>query len=231
MHKLLVFDLDGTLAPLGRGATGATVRALGDLERAGYRICVCSGKPLYYLCGFARQLELAAPVLVGENGATLQLGVELPPRRFWKHPCTPRATAQLAALRARIDEACRGRVWYQPNEVGLTPFPRDPDTFAQIEALIAADPAATDELALFRHVDSFDFLPRDVNKFNGLLALTRELGLSREDCIAVGDGENDLPMFDFCDLSLGIGARVSAHATHAFESIDGALQFLLENKP
>ncbi|MBO7342204.1 MAG: HAD hydrolase family protein, partial [Clostridia bacterium] len=74
MHKLLVFDLDGTLAPLGKGASAPTKQALGALERAGYRICVCSGKPLYYLCGFVRQLDLADPVLVGENGGALQFG-------------------------------------------------------------------------------------------------------------------------------------------------------------
>ena len=230
MHKLLVFDLDGTLAPLGKGASAPTVRALGELERAGYRICVCSGKPLYYLCGLVRQLELAEPVLVGENGAAVQCGISLPPARAWKHTPTPRAAAQLAAMRACIDEACEGRVWYQPNEVGLTAFPRIEADFARIEALLHGD-EASDELEVFHHVDSFDFTPRGVNKHSGLAVLAKELGLTRADFIGVGDGENDLPMFEFCDLSLGIGERVRAHVAHAFDSIDEALQFLLKNKP
>ena len=204
MHKLLVFDLDGTLAPLGKGASAPTVRALCELERAGYRITVCSGKPLYYLCGFLRQLELAAPVLVGENGGALQFGISLPPARAWKHTPTPRAAEQLSAMRARIDEVCEGRVWYQPNEVGLTAFPCIEADFARIEALLHGD-AAPDELEVFHHVDSFDFTPRGVNKHSGLAVLAKELGLTRADFIGVGDGENDLEMLAFAGVGVAMG--------------------------
>ena len=71
MHKLLVFDLDGTLAPVGKPMADDTLGLLRSLEKAGYRIAVCSGKPTYYLCGLLRQAGLDAPVLIGENGAVL----------------------------------------------------------------------------------------------------------------------------------------------------------------
>ncbi|MBQ3002547.1 MAG: HAD hydrolase family protein, partial [Clostridia bacterium] len=51
MHKVLVFDLDGTLAELGKGITQENIQKLFQLESMGYRIAVCSGKPTYYLCG------------------------------------------------------------------------------------------------------------------------------------------------------------------------------------
>ena len=83
MIRLAVFDLDGTLAPLGKPVAPETVALLHQLENTGVRIALCSGKPTYYLCGFARQLGLADPILVGENGAVIQLGVDLP--RFTPH--------------------------------------------------------------------------------------------------------------------------------------------------
>ena len=69
MYKLIVFDLDGTLAALGKGIAPQSIAALRRLEDAGARIAICSGKPTYYLCGLMRQVELRAPVIVGENGA------------------------------------------------------------------------------------------------------------------------------------------------------------------
>jgi HAD superfamily hydrolase (TIGR01484 family) len=80
MHKLLVFDLDGTLAEIGKGMLPEDVAEFHRLERCGYRIAICSSKPVCYLCGFMRQVGLKDPILIGENGAVFQFGVELPPR-------------------------------------------------------------------------------------------------------------------------------------------------------
>ena len=52
MHSVLVLDLDGTTAPIGRPASARTVKLLKKLERKGYRIVFSSGKPAFYLCGF-----------------------------------------------------------------------------------------------------------------------------------------------------------------------------------
>ena len=79
MKKFYVFDLDGTLAPIGRRASEECVKMLSMLESDERAICICSGKPTFYLCGFARQLGLRKPILIGENGASFQYGVDLPP--------------------------------------------------------------------------------------------------------------------------------------------------------
>ena len=51
MHKLLVFDLDGTLAQIGKGMLPADADKLIELEQMGYKIAICSGKSGFYLCG------------------------------------------------------------------------------------------------------------------------------------------------------------------------------------
>ena len=202
------------------------VNKLKELEASGYRIAICSGKPTFYLCGFMRQLGLREPILVGENGAVIQYGVELPPKRFYICPHSERAIEQLKHMKERIAVSCGGRVWFQPNELELTPFPQHAEAFEVIQGLIDANLEELDELLIYRQVDCFDFIPKNINKANGLAFLAKLEGLSRADFIAVGDGINDVPMFEFADVSIGIGLKLKYKTTYSFERIGDALEFL-----
>lgn len=228
MHKLIVFDLDGTLAPIGKGMTGEDMEKLRALEEAGYRIAVCSGKPTFYLCGFLRQVGLREPVLVGENGAAIQYGVELPPKKFYTCPHSKRAAEQLRLMKERITEVCGNRVWFQPNEVEVTPFPQDEEVFDLIQAVVDEHPEDVDELLVYRQVDCFDFIPKNINKASGLSYLAELEGLTAKDFITVGDGINDVPMFSFADVSIGIGGKLEHETTYSFERITDALDLLIE---
>jgi len=233
MHKLLVFDLDGTLAKVGKSMANADAEKLIELEKMGYTIAICSGKPSYYLCGFARQLGLQEPILVGENGATFQFGIDLPPKRYEVYPYSDAAKAQCNMMKAIIDRECGDKVWYQPNEVELSPFPKDEETFEWLQQLIDEKRPLLDELLVYRHIDCFDLIPQNINKYNGLSYLTELLGLKAEDVISVGDGVNDIPMFEFADVAIGIAGndvKVENHVDHVFATIGEALDFIRENK-
>jgi len=228
MHKRIVFDLDGTLAPIGKRMLNEDIIKLRELEGAGYRIAICSGKPTFYLCGFMRQIGLQEPILVGENGAVIQYGVELPPERFYICPHSERAEEQLRRMKERITAVCGDRVWFQPNEVELTPFLKDAEAFELIQELVDEHPEDVDELLVYRQVDCFDFIPRNMNKARGLAYLAELEGLTRADFAAVGDGINDVPMFEFADVSVGIGGKLEYETTYSFERIGDALEFLLQ---
>lgn len=229
MHKLLVFDLDGTLAPVGKGALPETIEKLKALENTGHRIALCSGKPTYYLCGILRQWELKKPIMIGENGGVFQLGVDLPPVEFKIFPYSDLAKKQLRLLRERIDSHWEAPLWYQPNEVAVTPFPYDDACFEYIQSILDRYPEDLTELAVYRHGDCFDILPKSINKAEGIAYFVSSIGLTPKDVVTVGDGVNDLPMFEYADLSLGIGQGVAGKATLSFETIVEALDYLLTN--
>ena len=199
---------------------------LREFEAAEYRIAFCSGKPTFYLCGFMRQIGLQEPILVGENGAVIQYGVELPPERFYICPHSERAAEQLRRMKERITAVCGDWVWFQPNEVELTPFPKDAEAFELIQGLVDEHPEDVDELLVYRQVDCFDFIPRNMNKARGLAYLAELEGLTRADFVAVGDGINDVPMFEFADVSVGIGGKLEYETTYSFERIGDALEWL-----
>lgn len=228
MHKLLVFDLDGTLAPIGKGALPETVDKLKKLERKGHQIALCSGKPTYYLCGILRQWELNSPIMIGENGGVFQFGVDLPPKRFELFPYGEVAEKQLKTLRKRIDDAWKASLWYQPNEVALTPFPYNEACFEGIQTILDSHPEDLTELAVYRQIDCFDILPKTISKAAGVAYLASLLGVSPADVAAIGDGVNDLPMFEYADLSIGIGNGVAGKADLSFDTIGEALDRLLE---
>lgn len=226
MIRLIVFDLDGTLAALGKGIEPENLELLRALEAAGARIAICSGKPTYYLCGFMRQVGLKAPVLVGENGAVIQLGVDLPPRDYHVAPYSAAAKRSIRLLRERIEQAVPG-MWYQPNEVGLTPFPRNDAEFAAVQSVIDALKDEIRDVIVYRHCDSFDITPEGITKKSGLERLGALLDISAEETIAVGDGVNDYPMFEYAGHAVGVNVKDEGKVDVNFATANEALKYLL----
>jgi len=225
--SLIVFDLDGTLAPIGKPIPTDAAEGMRVLERVGHQVAVCSGKPLAYLCGMLRQVGLSRPALCGENGAAAQLGVDLPPILRSVLPYPESARLKLAELRRLIDRDFAGQVWYQPNEHMLTCFPHSDGLFEPIGRLITDAGAEESGLVVYRHCDCFDIIPEGVDKGAGLRELCRLLGFSPEDTIAVGDHDNDLPMFAAAGLSIGVGDSAPTIADVRVESAEQAIEYIL----
>jgi HAD superfamily hydrolase (TIGR01484 family) len=226
MKKIYVFDLDNTLCPLGKPIAESTVRALLALEELGHTVAVCSGKPTYYLCGMMRQVGLKDPVLLGENGGVIQFGVDLPPKHFYTVTEKKKTLAFFREKRTALEEKYGDLLWFQPNEAMLTPFPRDPSVFDELEGDLQE--AKAYGCKIYRFSDCFDVVPEDVDKGRGLAYLSRLSGVPAECFVAVGDGENDYPMFDFAGLSLGINLKDPKRAKISVGSIEEAMAYLLK---
>ncbi len=230
MISLAVLDLDGTLAPLGRPVCPEAVHLLQSLEQEGMRIALCSGKPVYYLSGLARQLGLEDPLLLGENGSVLQMGNHLPPRLRTTLPFSQAALDSLRLLRIKLEERVPG-LWYQPNEICLTPFPVTPQEVQGVEEVLRENPDLFNELTVYRHSDSFDICPRNTSKENGVRLLCNQLGVPLCDVAAVGDGENDYSMFTVVGFSIGLPPVPAARVDRRMEGIVPALRELARRRP
>ena len=229
MIKLAVFDLDDTLAPVGRGIAPQNLELLKQLEDSGVRIALSSGKPTYYLCGFLRQLGLKQPIMIGENGIVIQFGVDLPPKDYYILPYPESAARSLAFLKEAIKEKLP-QMWFQPNEVALTPFPTEEEEFRIINEILEKNKEKVEGITVYQHGDSFDFVPEGMNKGTGLLYLAKLLGILPEETAAVGDGINDYAMFENAGLSIGIHLPEPEKAQKCFGNITEALEYLLSLK-
>lgn len=227
MIKLIAFDLDGTLAEIGKPMSEEAVSLLQELEKRGVRIAVCSGKPTYYLCGFMRQAGLKAPILVGENGAVIQFGIDLPPKEFYILPYSDEAKKTISFFHAEILKRIPD-VWYQPNLVELTPFLQREEDFAVVESCIEERKDHFKDVDVYRFVDCFDFVPKGITKKKGLEYLGKLLAVKPDETIAVGDGSNDLPMFEYAGYAIGIGEKVREHVDKCFDDTTEMLKFLLK---
>lgn len=224
--KCIVFDLDKTLCELSEGISLQNIELLKKLEEKGNFICICSGKPTFYLCGMFRQVGLNNPILIGENGGVIQFGIDLPPHVYHLTTNKVDTVYKLKQLRLELEENFKDVLWYQPNEIALTAFPKEEKYFDIVKDFI--DSKHIEDIIIYRHIDSLDIVPSDVNKYNGLTYLANLLKLTNKDFIAVGDGVNDYPMFDFASISLGINLKDTSKVTKNFNSIDEALAYLME---
>ncbi len=83
MLKAAVFDLDGTLCAVGKAILPETLALLEQLQRRGVQLALSSETDLLSLRPSAANGS-ADVILMGENGASVQRGVDLPPRFHYR---------------------------------------------------------------------------------------------------------------------------------------------------
>ena len=229
MLKVAVFDLDGTLCAVGKAIQPETLEGLRKLQEKGVQIAVSSGKPIYYLCGTARQAGLEDLILMGENGASVQFGVNLPPKDYYWMPVAPHTTEALHALHRQIVETFGNRVWMQPTQVEVTPFfpPEDLALHEELRAFMQQAVKPEMGVTIYDQRDCFDLCPTGLDKSSGLAYLCSRMGWDIGDAAAVGDGVNDEPMLRAAGYSVGIGQTQVAGAKDMAATIGEAIEKLL----
>lgn len=227
MVKLVIFDLDSTLAPIGLGMGEKELKLFRKLEENGVQIAICSGKTCDYLCGFMRQVGLKNPILIGENGAVIRYGIDLPPKQHYRVPYSEEAAKSLNKIR-QVLQARFPHIWFQPNKIGVTPFPTNEKEFEEIEAVLREYREELKDVKVFRHVDSFDIVPAQIDKAIGISYLLKIRNLNPEEIIAVGDGVNDYAMFELAGFSVGVNVKEDFRVDKNCKSTLEMLQFIVE---
>lgn len=229
MLKVAVFDLDATLCAVGKAILPETLAGLRKLQAAGVQIAVSSGKPIYYLCGVARQAELEDIILMGENGASVQFGVNLPPKKHYWMPVDAEVRANLALIRDKLDAEFGSRIWLQPTQLEVTPFfpPEDGNLHNELRAFMKREVRKDMGITIYDQRDCFDLCPTGIDKGTGIAYLCQHMGWDIADAAAVGDGVNDEPMLRMAGHSIGIGQQPVAGAKSMAKTIGEAIEQLL----
>src|SRR5437764_10065063 len=192
MHYLaLACDYDGTLARDGVVST-QTVDALEHVRASGRKLILITGRLLEDLQQVFPRLDLFAYV-VAENGALLynpddsteKLLGEAPPRQF------------LQALQERgVTPLVTGRV------IVATLHPYE-TTVVEVIGKLGL------ELQVIFNKGAVMILPAGVNKGTGLTIALRELKLSADNVVGVGDAENDHSFLSLCGFSVAVANAIT----------------------
>lgn len=186
-YLALAADYDGTLA--SGGVVGAPViDALERLKASGRKLLLVTGREMDELIAIFPRLDLFDRV-VAENGAVLYR-----PQNRSEKDLAPRPPERF------LDELRRRNI--APLNAGRIIIATSADYAPEILDAIRRSGL---DLEMIFNKSSVMVLPKGVDKATGLRAALDELELPLDALVAVGDGENDIPMLQIA----GCGAAVA----------------------
>lgn len=221
-YRAIILDVDGVIAEVGKPVRRETAEKLVGIEKRGLRIILASGKNVSYLLGLARGIGILKPIVIGENGCIIFDLEAMNEYRLANRP------GELIMLEKLVIERYNGSIWLQPNQIQLTIFPKEPSLISDISRFIdnILSEREIGVLQVFVHKDAIDILPRGINKGIAVERLMSIYNLSREELIAVGDAESDIPMLRTVSLPICIGERMLVPHCKRFRTIIDALEFV-----
>jgi hypothetical protein len=188
--RAVACDYDGTLASHDHLAPGV-VDALEQARAAGLRLVLVTGRTFFELSRVCERLDLFDGV-VAENGGVLYFPADGALRA--EGPPPP------ARLLAALD---RRDVPFSVGHVIIAALERDRpailDAMRETDVLV---PVVSNRAALM-------LVPAHISKGSGLRTVLTALDISPRDVLALGDAENDLPLFDLCGWSACPGDAVA----------------------
>jgi len=226
MIRLIIFDIDNTLAKSNKPIEHEIIDFLQQIESTGIIVALISGKPTVYISGLARQIGLINPIISGENGAYIHYSSSFPPQQeivLFKEESEIR---KLEKLKLAILKEFDKKVWIQPNLVNLTIFPKTEKVkqkLFQFVVTYASHKSLNKKFKIYKHSDSIELVPLNIDKGFALRKIRVLEKLKKKEVIAVGDAENDIPMFIEAGHAIGINLP---DAKYNFPDIKKAIQFI-----
>ncbi len=183
-------DYDNTLAVGGR-VEQKTIAALERLNQSGRKIILVTGRRLPDILDIFPEIGLCERV-VTDNGALLYR----PATREQLTLATPIPPGFVDELRRRqvadlsVGESIVGTI--RPHELTVLEVIRDLGL----------------ELQVIFNRDAVMVVPSGVNKATGLATALQEMGLSPRNVVAIGDGENDHALLNYCEYAVTVANAV-----------------------
>lgn len=202
-HYVLVFDVDGTLAPFRETMDRSVSEGLYRLEQAGHTVVLASGKPCGVLEGMARGIGLSDPIVIGENGSCAGKGYSQPPLYVLHRP------VHFDALQFGIGKLYP-KVPFQQNYVNITALPHNANERRGIEWYVRSKGYMDrEDVTVYVHPDAVEILPSGNSKATAVARLKKQFGWKRKRIVAIGDGQNDVCLREVAGAFYAVGSVVS----------------------
>jgi hypothetical protein len=224
-YKLLFVDIDGTIFDHSNNTIHqSTIYALKKVREAGIKVILCSGR------NYAMAQELGVTSLIDiDGGVYLNGAITCYDSKIIHTSVLDEKTinnlVQFAndyKLTAMVNSLNETYLCTPKNEVYETIIDylrifnvrnKELDTSVPVQLILTL--SYYDERILLEqfknisvhrwHDYGTDIMQLNNSKATGILALNEYLGVKPEECIAIGDGSNDIEMLKTCGLSIAMG--------------------------
>lgn len=234
-YKMIILDLDDTLLGNNHKISQRNKEALMKVQEQGGKVVLASGRPTYGMVPFAKELSLAeyGSFILSFNGGKIincQTNEE-----FFSQTLSVEAVRRLNDISHREGVQIHTYVGdeivtaednpYTSIESDLTGLPiKHVDSFMDgvtepvVKVLMVGEPEHLqtvekklqaelgDEFSVMRSKPFFlEFTDKGITKGTSIEKLIQEVGVKREEIIAVGDSYNDQEMIEFAGLGVAMG--------------------------
>jgi Cof subfamily protein (haloacid dehalogenase superfamily) len=242
----LISDVDGTLVTDDKRLTDRTCAAVAALRRAGIAFTVISSRPPRGLRLLIERLGLGAPLAAFNGGLLVTPGLAMTGEPHFLPPALARRAIEFLDARGAdvwvfTAEEWRVRAADGPyvgrEELTVRFAPRVVDDLASDLQRLGKVVGVSEDFELLQRLESearaafqgeasvarsqpyyLDFTHPLANKGVAFRALSKVLGIAAERIAVVGDGMNDVAMFEQAGMSIAMG--------NAFPEVRRAAQFV-----
>jgi phosphoglycolate phosphatase (TIGR01487 family) len=192
--RAVISDVDGTLTRR-RGDLLLSVEAIEAarmLESNGIKVLLATGNSVPVAAGLARYIGTTGPV-IAENGCTIFDSAT------WEiiHVCNGKPPQSLAEELKALGLRPSWQNPYRYHDIAFLDPRRDPSLRHKVEEVVSK---YGDYIAIVTGY-AYHIAPKGASKGRGAEVALKLIGVKKDEAIAVGDGENDIPLFEAVGFS------------------------------
>lgn len=229
-YKLAAIDLDGTLLGEDRKISAENARAVGQLQAAGAEVVLASGRHYTSMRKYADALPGVRWIVSCQGGES----ADVPRTTVLNRTFLPKAHAAEALELGRslgftpvvynvqgvfTDAAWNNELEFYTDLSGIRPVGLSTPELLKAEAfkvIWMGEPGQISGVGLpvsqlpssvqtvRTQMRFLEFMPAAVSKGAALATLAGHLGIDRSEAVVFGDGDNDIPMFEWASDSVAM---------------------------
>lgn len=215
-RKAIFMDIDGTLMDNGR-VSARVVEAIQRARAQGHLFFVCTGRSRGNMPAILRSAEYLDGCVMGCGTHCVLGGQDV------FHDCISR---ELVLKLAEFSFGQGRECWYEGENRMLATYSTFEcierfDTIEDFAEVLRVEPVTkmtilgpyreeygerfSEWFDIYAMGTYSDVVKKGITKATGMQRMLEHLGISRENCIGVGDSANDLPMIEFAGLGVAMG--------------------------